>query len=187
VVPQIVDAIRAIRPDVVLTFGHDGIYGHPDHIAISQFTTAAVVAAADIEYTDATLYPPHRVAKLYHRVVSPEYGAAYEEAFGELVMEIDGQERRTSGWPAWQINATIDATAHWETVWDAVQRHRSQLPLYDRLVRLSPQRHAYLWGTQEFYRVFSHVNGGRAVERDLFEGLREAVPDERVTKIAVAA
>ena len=38
--------IRRIRPDVVLTFGPDGAYGHPDHIAISQFTTAAIVAAA---------------------------------------------------------------------------------------------------------------------------------------------
>jgi LuxR family transcriptional regulator, maltose regulon positive regulatory protein len=29
-----------------------------------------------------------------------------------------------------------------------------------------------LWGTQELYRVFSLVNGGRARETDLFEGLR---------------
>ena len=29
-----------------------------------------------------------------------------------------------------------------------------------------------LFGTQEFYRAFSVVNGGRAQESDLFEGLR---------------
>ena len=28
--------IRRIRPGVVVTFGPDGAYGHPDHIAISQ-------------------------------------------------------------------------------------------------------------------------------------------------------
>jgi LmbE family N-acetylglucosaminyl deacetylase len=33
------------RPDVVITFGDDGAYGHPDHIAISQATTAAVEQA----------------------------------------------------------------------------------------------------------------------------------------------
>ena len=38
--------IRRVRPHVVVTFGPDGAYGHPDHIAISQFTTAAIVAAA---------------------------------------------------------------------------------------------------------------------------------------------
>jgi LmbE family N-acetylglucosaminyl deacetylase len=42
--------IRRIRPDVVVTFGPDGAYGHPDHIAISQFTTAAIVAAADARF-----------------------------------------------------------------------------------------------------------------------------------------
>ena len=46
-VTAIVGHIRRVRPDVVLTFGPDGGYGHPDHIAISQFTTAAIVAAAD--------------------------------------------------------------------------------------------------------------------------------------------
>ena len=44
---SIVSHLRRIRPDVVVTFGPDGGYGHPDHIAISQFTTAAIVAAAD--------------------------------------------------------------------------------------------------------------------------------------------
>src|SRR6516225_9727065 len=39
--------IRRIRPHVIVTFGPDGGYGHPDHIAISQFTTAASVCAAD--------------------------------------------------------------------------------------------------------------------------------------------
>ena len=42
--------LRRFRPDVVVTFGPDGAYGHPDHIAISQFTTAAIVAAADASF-----------------------------------------------------------------------------------------------------------------------------------------
>ena len=39
------DLIRRIRPQVVFTFPPDGAYGHPDHIAISQFTAAALVCA----------------------------------------------------------------------------------------------------------------------------------------------
>ena len=46
-VAGIVGHLRRVRPDVVVTFGPDGAYGHPDHMAISQFTTAAIVAAAD--------------------------------------------------------------------------------------------------------------------------------------------
>src|SRR5919106_6701854 len=44
---RIVRHIRRLRPDVVITFAPDGAYGHPDHIALSQFTNAALVCAAD--------------------------------------------------------------------------------------------------------------------------------------------
>src|SRR5688572_27240975 len=40
---RLVGEIRRIRPDVVVTFGPDGAYGHPDHIAISRLTTSAIV------------------------------------------------------------------------------------------------------------------------------------------------
>src|SRR5690606_26787833 len=42
---DLVDRIAAVmaaeRPDVVITFGPDGITGHPDHIAVSAATTTA--------------------------------------------------------------------------------------------------------------------------------------------------
>src|SRR6266516_4324149 len=44
---KIVGHLRRVRPDVVVTFGPYGGYGHPDHIAISQFTPAAIVEAAN--------------------------------------------------------------------------------------------------------------------------------------------
>jgi hypothetical protein len=40
------------------------------------------------------------------------------------------------------------------------------------LESLSADDHRSLWGTREFYRVFSLVNSGRTRETDLFEGLR---------------
>jgi hypothetical protein len=47
------------------------------------------------------------------------------------------------------------------------------MTIYAQLEHLPPEHHQALWGTQEYYRVFSCVNGGRTVETDLFEGLRE--------------
>jgi LmbE family N-acetylglucosaminyl deacetylase len=38
---QVAASIRDFQPDVVVTFGSDGGYGHPDHIAISVATTEA--------------------------------------------------------------------------------------------------------------------------------------------------
>ena len=41
------EAIGRFRPEVVITFGEDGLYWHPDHIAVHQRTTAAVAALGD--------------------------------------------------------------------------------------------------------------------------------------------
>ena len=41
------NAIRRRRPDVVITFGEDGLYWHPDHVAVHERTTAAVTAIGD--------------------------------------------------------------------------------------------------------------------------------------------
>ena len=46
------------------------------------------------------------------------------------------------------------------------------MAIYGPLAALSEEHHKGLWGTQEFYRAMSLVNGGREQETDLFEGLR---------------
>lgn len=38
---EVAATIRRLRPDVVLTFGPDGVSGHADHVALSQIVTAA--------------------------------------------------------------------------------------------------------------------------------------------------
>ncbi len=100
-IARIVAHLRRVRPQVVVTFGPDGATGHPDHIAISQFTTAAVVCAADPSYTEAGEGDPHRVLKLYYMAPSKEKLAVYQAAFGDLVLHIDGVERRACAWEDW--------------------------------------------------------------------------------------
>jgi LmbE family N-acetylglucosaminyl deacetylase len=172
---KLVGIIRRVRPDVVITFGPDGAFGHPDHIAISQFTYAALVSAADSRYSDEIgSNPEHRVAKLYHKIWTVEEDEIFEAAFGDVVMLVDGGERRAIGWPDWSITARIDTADYWQTCWQAISCHRSQLRVYDQLLALPEEQHRKLWGNQGFARAFSLVNGGRTVERDLFEGLRGA-------------
>ena len=171
----IVAEMRRVRPHVVVTFGPDGAYGHPDHIAISQLTAAAVVAAADPSFDDGAGGQPHRAAKLYYRVWTPVEAAAFERAFGPTTIEVDGTPRGDVDWPDWAITTLVDASPWWRRVWDAVTCHRSQLPNLDALGRrLTEDDHRALWGHQTFYRVFSTVNGGRRVEQSLFEGLTPA-------------
>lgn len=169
---KIVGHLRRIRPQVVVTFDQYGAYGHPDHIAISQLTTSAIVAAATSDYIDEAQQPPHQVQKLYFMAYTAADEAIYEDAFGKLMMTIDGEDRGTVGWPGWALTTRVDTAAYWPQVWQAVQCHCSQLPNYGVLENLSDQQHKQLWGTSTFYRVFSLVNGGRELEDDLFAGLR---------------
>lgn len=170
IIAQLVSHIRRIRPQVVLTFDPNGYYGHPDHIAISQFTTAALIAAADGNFKDKSA--PHRVSKLYYLAANKATQDAYEAAFGELTMKIDGVERRSTPWADWAITTRIDTSAHWQKVWQAISCHRSQLPGYQKLLDLPEEYHQNMWGAQTFYRAMSLVNSGRAVESDLFSGVK---------------
>jgi LmbE family N-acetylglucosaminyl deacetylase len=171
-IEQLVTHLRRIRPQVVLTFDPYGAYGHPDHIAICQFATAAVMAAAGPGYADLP-NPPHQVAKLYYWAEIPENVEIYESLVGELGMQVDGQARQLIAWPEWAITTWIDASAYWRQVWQAIRCHRSQLSGYGALETAPAEIHQKLWGRQAFYRAFSLVNGGRERECDLFEGLRE--------------
>jgi len=51
--------IEDVRPDVVITFGPDGAYGHPDHIAISEATTEAYLSALATRHPPTRLYQSH--------------------------------------------------------------------------------------------------------------------------------
>jgi len=161
--------IRELRPDVLVTFDPFGAYGHPDHVAIAQLSTAAVIVAAARGGRDVS---PHQVRKLYYVAWTDRVWRHYQKVFKVLSTRVDGTERFSVSWPEWAVTTTADAHEHWETVWRAVRCHRSQIAQYGRLEELTPEDHRGLWGPQEYYRVFSLVNGGRERERDLFEGLR---------------
>jgi LmbE family N-acetylglucosaminyl deacetylase len=161
---KIAEYISITKPDVVVTFGPDGAYGHPDHIAISQYTGAAITRAA-------VLGDHHLVQKFYFLAWPQKHWDQYIAAFKKLSSTVDNVVRESFPWPEWVITTRIDTSEVWETVWEAIQCHKSQLPGYPNLQNLTDQDHKELWGKQEFYRVFSLVNGGRQIETDLFEGL----------------
>ena len=68
-VDEVVRVMRAFRPTVVITFGEDGAYGHPDHVAISAAATRAFTLAGDATYVSdppRTIGAPHTPVRLYH-------------------------------------------------------------------------------------------------------------------------
>jgi LmbE family N-acetylglucosaminyl deacetylase len=171
-VARIVHHLRRVKPQVVVTFPPDGAYGHPDHIAICQFTSAALICAADAAYSDSQGLPAHRVSKFYYMADNANVFSVYLSVFGDIQMPVDGVVRRMAPWPDWAASTHIDTEAHWQAVWQAVMCHQSQLPAYGQLESLPEATHRFLWGHRSFYRVYSLVNGGRQAETDLFAGLR---------------
>lgn len=62
-VARIVAVVEAVRPDTVVTFGPEGMTGHPDHIAVSRWATAAAQRADQairVLYATTTIDFAHR-------------------------------------------------------------------------------------------------------------------------------
>jgi LmbE family N-acetylglucosaminyl deacetylase len=164
--------IRKVRPQVALSFGPDGAYGHPDHIAISQLAQAACFRAGDRLYMDSQDQPAHIVSKFYFMVIAKELAVNYSKVFGDIRMNIDGVDRTVIHWEDWAYTTVIDGSNYWRIVLNAVNCHQSQVAIYGDLNNLSEERSEELWGKRTYYRSYSLVNGGRKPESDLFDGLR---------------
>lgn len=170
---KIVTHIRRIKPQVIVTFPPDGSYGHPDHIAIAQFTSAAIVCATDANYKDAENLPVWRVSKFYYMVDGENFINLITPFMGDMTFPVDDQLRGEVAWKEWMVTTRIDMAAYCRTAWKAIQCHQSQLPTLGALAEMDGDAAAPVLAMQgTFYRVFSLVNGGRGIETDLFEGLR---------------
>lgn len=172
-IQKIVTHIRRIRPQVVVTFPHDGIYGHPDHISIGQFTNAAIVCAADASYKDPENFPSHRVSKLYYMVDDEKFVNLIAPFVGDMTFLVDDQIRGENAWKEWMVTTRIDMADHCHSAWHAIQCHQSQLPSLGALAEMHEDAAVAVLAMQgTFFRAFSLVNGGRKVESDMFEGIK---------------
>jgi LmbE family N-acetylglucosaminyl deacetylase len=97
-VDEVAGIIVEFEADAVITFGPDGGYGHPDHIAISAATTAACQQTARPWHPldRATTLPPHRVPALYYCCFPPGDVLLMERLAAWLV----SQPNRFAGSPA---------------------------------------------------------------------------------------
>jgi len=169
---KIVSHIRRIRPDVVVTFPPDGNYGHPDHIAVGQFTCAAVVCAGDAAYQDPQNLSTHRISKLYYMVDSETFINLIYPFVGDITFPVDQHIRGEVAWKEWMVTTRIEMAEYCRSAWRAIQCHQSQLPSLGALAEMHEDAAVAVLAMQgTFYRAYSLVNGGRTLETDLFEGI----------------
>ncbi|MEV0195438.1 N-acetyl-1-D-myo-inositol-2-amino-2-deoxy-alpha-D-glucopyranoside deacetylase [Nonomuraea sp. NPDC050691] len=88
---ELVEVIREVRPQVLVTYDANGFYGHPDHIQANRVSRRAFELAADPGFGEGE---PWQIAKLYHtaaaRSVMRRTAEALREAkSGFLVEDVD--------------------------------------------------------------------------------------------------
>lgn len=115
VAAQLRAIIDEIKPDAVLTFGPDGVYGHPDHKMISRTATAAVLTAN------------WETPALYYFVIAREF---FEEMAARKVgpfASMDQSEVATMGTPSDEIDVWTDVAPYVERKSAAIMAHRTQM------------------------------------------------------------
>lgn len=174
---KLVRILREVRPQVIVTFGPEGIYGHYDHIAVHRWVTIGIDLAADPDcFPDqlAGACRPHRVDKLYYRVLSEEQVEGMAEREGQRAsVDMDGVPFPFVGWPMEEITTIVDVSDYVDQKLRGILSHATQVGPegpFEEPLEVVKQR---TWFRQETY-VLAHSTVGRpeGTETDLFAGLR---------------
>jgi N-acetyl-1-D-myo-inositol-2-amino-2-deoxy-alpha-D-glucopyranoside deacetylase len=134
-------ALERLRPDVVITFGPDGLYWHPDHIAVHERTTAVVAAAGDA------------APALYYVTMPPGQMRAVAEqarAGGAVVPGLDNPD--AFGALAEPPTLVIEAGGYAARKLAALECHHSQFGA-SPIARISDGDAARLLGTEHYRRA----------------------------------
>jgi LmbE family N-acetylglucosaminyl deacetylase len=173
-VGKLVRLIRDIKPQVLITFGPDGIYGHYDHIAVHRWATIAVYLAADPDcFPDPEICDPHVVSKVYHRTLIEEQIAGMTDGERPAAVMMDGVPFFFAGRPRDEISTIIDVSEYVEPKLNGIRCHATQLDPRNRFADTPDEVMHDEWFRQEsFVLVHSMVGWPEGIETDLFAGLR---------------
>lgn len=142
-IARILAVIRQMRPQVLLTWHTEGVSGHPDHIAVSRWTTLAFERAAVLGRDAPTA--------LYQMVVPKSVAQAM--GFDQLRPVPDEQ-----------VALAVDVLSVWEQKQAAIRCHRTQIEESPILAALLERQRLFL-GTEHFVRA------GRRSGREFFQEL----------------
>ena len=174
----LVDIIREVRPQVLVTYDQYGNYGHPDHIQAHRVATYATSLAAVASYRPE-LGPAWDIAKIYWGAMSRDRmreGLRALRAAGDSTsfegMDPDG-EMPPFMVPDDLLSAVVEADDFADAKIRAMKAHATQISVDGPFFALSNNIGNQVWGT-EFYRLAKGVQGPTneaGLETDLFAGL----------------
>ncbi len=175
-VGRLVRIIRELKPQVLVTFGPDGIYGHYDHIAVYRWATIAVDLATDPDcfpeqFSDVC--EPHQVSKVYFRALPESQVAAMADEDGKpAAVMMDNVPFFFAAQPEGEISAVIDVSHYVEPKLRGIQCHATQVGRNNRFFDTPDEVMEEHWFRHEHFVLASSTLGQpEGVETDLFAGL----------------
>jgi N-acetyl-1-D-myo-inositol-2-amino-2-deoxy-alpha-D-glucopyranoside deacetylase len=175
---HLVEVIREVRPQVLVTYDTFGGYGHPDHIAAHRVAMYAATLAAVPSYR-TELGAPWDIAKIYWAAMSEARlreglrilrEAGDTDTFGG--MDPDGPLPPFFT-PAALISTVVDAVPHVEQKLAALRAYPTQIapdaPFFTKHAKLGPEAMG-----REYYRIVKGALGPLdedGHETDLFAGI----------------
>ena len=173
----LVEFIREVRPQVLVTYDEFGNYGHPDHIQAHRVAMYGAALAAVPSYRP-DLGEPWDVAKIYWAAMSVSRMRKEAELMAERGIEnpfegfdLDNPPRFMVGDEA--IACEVDGTDYADVKLAAMKAHATQIQVDGPFFALSNSVGSQVWGP-ESYRLAKGVPGpvdDRGWETDLFAGL----------------
>ncbi|HST47118.1 N-acetyl-1-D-myo-inositol-2-amino-2-deoxy-alpha-D-glucopyranoside deacetylase [Jatrophihabitans sp.] len=177
-VTALVEVIREVRPQVLVTYDDTGGYGHPDHILAHRVATAAADAAADPAFIAAG--PCWQISKLYWTAVPSSVLAdglrAVRAAAGEHPFTVVDSVAELGFGCADELVSTAIAAAPAQAgaKLRALAAHRTQLSVHPPFFALSNNLGQRVEAT-EYFRLVRGVPAGErdaaGRETDLFAGI----------------
>ena len=174
---HLVEIIREVRPQVLVTYDEFGGYGHPDHIQAHRVATYAASLAAVPSYRP-DLGRPHDIDKIYWGAMS---AAKVRQGLRDLrdagdTTTFEGMD--PDNLPAFMaeddaLTAAVVADDYSNAKMEALRAHRTQIAVDGPFFALSNNKGNEIWGT-EFFRIAKGVPGpvgDDGLESDLFAGL----------------
>lgn len=131
-VGRVVQLIRSIRPQVIITHDETGGYFHPDHIFCWKITTPAFYAAGDPRQYPEIGPAPYQPQRLYYTAFANTWVRLFT-----FMMRLRGQDPKRAGrnkdidftqlgLPRARLHAQVDYRAYWEVKRQASAAHSSQ-------------------------------------------------------------
>jgi N-acetyl-1-D-myo-inositol-2-amino-2-deoxy-alpha-D-glucopyranoside deacetylase len=175
---HLVDVLREVRPQVLVTYDPNGFYGHPDHIQSHRVAMRAAELATKEGFGPDKVYwtgVPRSVLEAGMR----QFGESGQNPFEG----VENVEDLPFGTPDEQIAARVDAHEYAEAKVAALKAHATQVPPTSWLFTIAGNFGAEFMGV-EYYRLAGGEkgpgNGPYGWESDLFAGvpLEAGAPSE---------